>query len=53
MKNFDFDFLLEKLTWVSIIDILVVAILIYYVYSLIRNTLAVNLLLGMLIIFLF
>lgn len=53
MKSFDFDFLINKITWMSIIDIVVVAILLYYVYSLIRNTLAVNLLLGMLIIFLF
>ncbi|WP_113654277.1 diadenylate cyclase CdaA [Pedobacter namyangjuensis] len=53
MKSFDFDFLIDKITWMSIIDIIVVAILLYYVYSLIRNTLAVNLLLGMLIIFLF
>jgi len=53
MKSFDFDFLIDKITWMSIIDIIVVAVLLYYVYSLIRNTLAVNLLLGMLIIFLF
>lgn len=51
MSIFDFDFL--KLTWVSVIDIIVVAILMYYIYNLIKNTLAVNLLLGLLIIFLF
>jgi diadenylate cyclase len=51
MKGLDFDFL--KFTWISAIDIIVVAILIYYIYSLIKNTLAVNLLLGLLIIFLF
>jgi diadenylate cyclase len=48
MKGFDFDFL--KVTITDVVDILFVAILIYYVYSLIKNTLAVNLLLGMLII---
>ena len=51
MSIFDFDFL--KLSWVSAIDIIVVAILMYYFYNLIKNTLAVNLLLGLLIIFLF
>lgn len=51
MSVFDFDFL--KLSWVSVIDIIVVAILMYYFYNLIRNTLAVNLLLGLFIIFLF
>ena len=48
MKSLDFDFL--KITWIDGIDIILVAILIYYIYSLIRNTLAVNLLLGMFII---
>jgi len=51
MKGFDFDFL--KITITDIVDILFVAILIYYIYSLIKNTLAVNLLLGMFIILLF
>jgi len=50
MKGFDFDFL--KVTVTDVVDIIFVAILIYYVYSLIKNTLAVNLLLGMLIILL-
>jgi len=48
MKNLDFDFL--KITWIDAIDVILVAILIYYIYSLIRNTLAVNLVLGMVII---
>lgn len=48
MKSLDFDFL--KISWVDGIDIILVAILIYYIYSLIRNTLAVNLVLGMVII---
>lgn len=51
MKGFDFDFL--KITATDVIDILLVAILIYYVYTLIRRTLAVNLLLGMFIILIF
>ncbi|MGE6221628.1 diadenylate cyclase CdaA [Nubsella zeaxanthinifaciens] len=42
------DFL--NITWINAIDIALVAILIYYIYSLIRNTLAVNLVLGMVII---
>jgi len=48
MKSLDFDFL--DITWVDAIDVALVAILIYYIYSLIRNTLAVNLILGMIII---
>ncbi|WP_113661743.1 diadenylate cyclase CdaA [Pedobacter nanyangensis] len=48
MKNLDFDFL--KITWIDAIDVVLVAIIIYYIYSLIRNTLAVNLILGMVII---
>lgn len=48
MKGIDFDFL--KITPTAIIDIIFVALLIYYIYSLIKNTLAVNLLLGMFII---
>lgn len=51
MKTFDLDFL--PVTWMSVVDIIVVAILLYYIYSLVKNTLAVNLLLGLLIIFLF
>lgn len=51
MKGFDFDFL--KITMTDVVDIIFVAILIYYVYSLIKNTLAVNLLLGMFIILIF
>lgn len=48
MKNLDFDFI--KITWIDAIDVILVAIIIYYIYSLIRNTLAVNLILGMVII---
>jgi diadenylate cyclase len=50
MKGFDFDFL--KITVTDVMDIFFVAVLIYYVYNLIKNTLAVNLLLGMFIILL-
>ncbi|MCD0486652.1 diadenylate cyclase CdaA [Pedobacter sp. MC2016-14] len=48
MKAFDFDFL--KITVTDVVDIIFVALLIYYIYNLIKNTLAVNLLLGMFII---
>ena len=48
MKGFDFDFL--TITVTDVVDILFVAFLIYYTYNLIKNTLAVNLLLGMFII---
>jgi diadenylate cyclase len=48
MKSLDSDFL--KITPTAVIDIVLVAMLIYYIYSLIKNTLAVNLLLGMIII---
>ncbi len=51
MKSLDFDFL--SLGWVNVIDIIVVAVLLYYIYSLIKNTIAVNLLLGLLVIFIF
>lgn len=51
MKSLDFDFL--NLSWIDVVDIFVVAVLLYYIYSLIKNTLAVNLLLGLLIILLF
>jgi diadenylate cyclase len=47
MNGLDFDFL--KITWVDAVDIVLVAVLIYYIYSLIRNTLAINLILGMVI----
>ncbi len=53
MKALDLDFLADKISWMTIVDIIVVAILLYYVYSLIKNTLAVNLILGLIIIFLF
>ena len=51
MKALDFDFL--KLTVTDVVDIILVALLIYYIYTLIRNTLAVNLLVGMFIISIF
>jgi diadenylate cyclase len=50
MKGFDFDFL--KITVTDVVDVIFVAILIYYIYNLIKNTIAVNLLLGLLIIML-
>jgi diadenylate cyclase len=48
MKGFDFDFL--RVSFTDVADIIFVALLIYYIYNLIKNTIAVNLLLGMLII---
>ena len=48
MKGLDFDFL--KITVTDGIDIILVALIVYYIYNLIKNTLAVNLLLGMVII---
>ena len=48
MKGLEFDFL--KITITDGIDIILVAVIVYYIYNLIKNTLAVNLLLGMVII---
>lgn len=49
MKGFDFSFL--NLRFLDIIDILFVAMIIYYVYNLIRGTIALNILLGLIIIY--
>jgi diadenylate cyclase len=48
VKTLEFDFL--KITVTDAVDIILVALIIYYIYNLIKNTLAVNLLLGMVII---
>jgi uncharacterized protein (TIGR00159 family) len=48
MKGLEFDFL--KVTVTDAVDIILVALIIYYIYNLIKNTLAVNLLIGMVII---
>lgn len=45
MNNFDFD-ILSSFRLLDIIDILLVAIIIYYIYSLIKGTIAVNILVG-------
>ncbi|HXH99930.1 MAG TPA: diadenylate cyclase CdaA [Sphingobacteriaceae bacterium] len=50
MENLDFDFL--NIRFLDILDILFVAIIIYYTYNLIRGTIAVNILLGVAIIYL-
>ncbi|SEK31952.1 diadenylate cyclase CdaA [Parapedobacter koreensis] len=42
MENFDFSFRL-----LDIIDIFLVAVILYYIYSLIRGTIAVNILIGL------
>lgn len=47
--NIDFSFL--KLTVIDVIDILLVAVIIYYIYSLIRGTIALNILIGFFIIY--
>ncbi|MEY5068360.1 MAG: hypothetical protein RLZ47_222 [Bacteroidota bacterium] len=49
MNNLDLNFLQFRL--LDAIDILLVALIIYYVYSLIRGTIAVNILLGISIIY--
>lgn len=49
MEGFDFSFL--NLRLLDFIDILFVAIIIYYVYNLIRGTIALNILLGLIIIY--
>ncbi len=49
MENLDFNFL--QVRFLDVIDILLVAVIIYYIYSLIRGTIAVNILLGLVIIY--
>ncbi len=49
MEGFDFSFL--NLRFLDVVDILLVAIIIYYVYNLIRGTIALNILLGLAIIY--
>ena len=49
MEGFDFSFL--NLRFLDIIDILFVAMIIYYIYNLIRGTIALNILLGLIIIY--
>ncbi|MDF3077343.1 MAG: hypothetical protein K0S09_1232 [Sphingobacteriaceae bacterium] len=49
MQNFDFSFLHVRL--LDIVDVLLVALILYYVYNLIRGTIAVNILLGLVIIY--
>lgn len=50
MGDFDLSFL--NVRFLDIIDVLLVAIIIYYVYNLIRGTIAVNILIGLVIIYL-
>jgi len=49
MEGFDFGFL--NLRLLDIVDILLVAIIIYYVFNLIRGTIALNILFGLVIIY--
>ncbi|WP_069659207.1 diadenylate cyclase CdaA [Arcticibacter eurypsychrophilus] len=50
MDRFDLSFL--HLRFLDIVDIILVAIIIYYLYNLIRGTIAVNIVLGLIIIYL-
>jgi uncharacterized protein (TIGR00159 family) len=50
MGEFDFSFF--NLRFLDIIDILLVAIIVYYIYNLIRGTIAVNIFVGLVIIYL-
>lgn len=50
MESFDFGFLNMRL--LDVVDILLVAFIIYYIYNLIRGTIAVNILLGLVILYL-
>ena len=49
MEGFDFSFL--NLRILDLLDILLVALIIYYIYNLIRGTIALNILLGLVIIY--
>lgn len=49
MEGFDFSFL--NLRFLDVLDIILVAFIIYYVYNLIRGTIALNILLGLVIIY--
>lgn len=50
MGEFDFSFF--SLRFLDVIDILLVAIIVYYIYNLIRGTIAVNIFVGLVIIYL-
>src|SRR5690606_4104560 len=50
MGNIDFSFFNIRL--LDVIDIFLVTIIIYYIYNLIRGTIAVNILIGLFIIYL-
>ena len=49
MEGFDFSFI--NLRFLDVLDIILVALIIYYVYNLIRGTIALNILLGLVIIY--
>jgi diadenylate cyclase len=49
MDFLDFSFL--KLTVLDIVDIVLVAFIVYYIYNLIRGTIAVNIFIGFLLIY--
>ncbi len=49
MQSFDFSFL--QVRFLDLVDVLLVAVILYYIYNLIRGTIAVNILLGLAIIY--
>src|ERR1700712_935938 len=49
MTDFNFSFL--HFRFLDVVDIFLVAVIIYYVYSLIRGTIALNILLGLIILY--
>lgn len=49
MKNFDLSFL--DFTFLSALDIFLVALIIFYIYNLIRGTIAVNIMIGLVLIY--
>jgi diadenylate cyclase len=51
MQSFDFSFV--KVTFFDVLDILVVAFIIYQLYNLIRGTIAANIFIGLAVIFVF
>src|SRR5699024_6728812 len=50
MNNVEFDFL-SNFRLLDFIDIILVAIIIYYIYSLIKGTIAVNILMGVMLFY--
>ncbi|MDB5011980.1 MAG: hypothetical protein JWQ25_182, partial [Daejeonella sp.] len=49
MESFDLSFL--HVRFLDVLDILLVAFIIYYIYNLIRGTIAVNIMIGLVILY--